>query len=160
MFGKPIEPVKFEESTISITMASEISCWRMTLSDMFCFSSSIYPLGFCGTRRNNEIILRKIKAPESERTQEHAELMFAIQKRYVLNKACMNFSPFEDFWSFREKYRGIDVRLRIHLHQFGKYPLRPTPVGNPVCYKRYFFCILIHLIQRVPILEKANNKRN
>lgn len=44
--GKPIEPTKFQKSTVSLSMAPEISCWCMAISDMFCFSLRTYTLGF------------------------------------------------------------------------------------------------------------------
>jgi len=44
--GKPIEPTKFEKSTIRLTMTPEVSCWCVTIGDMFCFSLCIYPFGF------------------------------------------------------------------------------------------------------------------
>lgn len=125
-------------------MAPEIARRCVTIADMLGFSICVNTLCFCRTRADDYIVFSEIEAPKRERAQEHTELVTAIEKWEIMNKALMYFSSFEKFWSSREKHARIDIRLRVHLHQLHKYPLCPTPVSDPVCDECYFFLVSVH----------------
>jgi len=62
----------------------------------------------------------------------------------MLDKTGVNFPSFEVLWAFREKHRRVNLRLWVHLHKFDQYPLRTTPMSDPVCDEGYFW-IMYHV---------------
>lgn len=62
-------------------MTPEIASGCVAVADMFSFSTCVNTLCFCRARTDDHIVFSEIEAPKSQRPQEHAELVTAIEKR-------------------------------------------------------------------------------
>ena len=192
-FCQPIQPPKFQEIFVVLTMAPEISSRRVAVAhmhsmwvdgwwlmvdgcrDMIIISSFfllcafpsrsepfrvddcfllfyLYSFGFRRSTGNHKVVFRKIKSRKCQRTQEHTELMPLVQIRNFLNKTGLDISSGKYFWTLWEIDRSVNICFRKELHQTFKYPLRTTPMSNPVSHQRYFFLWKIHNADSIEIL--------
>lgn len=127
---------------------------------MLCFLSGSNSFGFSRARRNHEIILWKVEKPKCQRPEKHTELVSAIQVWNILNKTGVNFPSFEIFRSIRKKHRRINLRFRVHIHEFHEYPLCTTPMSDPICNQGYFFLRHISIVYRWNKNVKSNQYWN
>lgn len=139
-------------------MTPEVSSRCMAVAHVFGLSSCSNTFCLSRCERDNEVVFSELKQSKCKRTQQHTELVPAIEERYILYKARVHCPSLEIFGSLWEKYRRINICFWVHLHDLHEYPLCPTPVSDPVGYNCYFFSILVHVKREYVFYKKRKTK--
>lgn len=125
-------------------MTPEVSSRCVTVAHVFCLSSCSNTFCLSRCERDNEVVFSELKQSKCKRTQQHTELVSAIEKGYILYKTRTDRPSFKILWSLWEEHGRVNISFWVHLHHLHEYPLCPTPMSDPVGYNCYFFVFLYH----------------
>jgi len=136
-------------------MTPQISSRCMAIANMLCIFWRYDPFCFSRSTGNHEVVCWEIKPRKCEWSQEHTEFMPTVEIWNFLEKTRFNIPSSKYLWTLWEINRGINIRIRKELHQSFKYPLRTTPMSNPVGHKSYFFLWNIHNTDSIEIFLES-----